>query len=364
MPATNRRVVINGRFTASPMTGVQRYAHEIVGAMDTLREEDHPSTRGLDLVLALPPGGAAPARLRTIPSRRVGRLNGYLWEQVDLARFARRDVVLGLGNFGPLASPRAITTVHDAHVWLMPESFSRGFRLAYRALLPLVIRRSRHWTTVSRYSEGALRGYRVADRAASAITPNGHEHARAWDAARSTLDTSRLPSRFVLALGNRTPNKNLALVHALAPDLARHGIGVVLAGGSNPRVFGADGDAAPTGVVELGRVSDDDIALLMGRALACLFPSFHEAFGLPPVEAMVHGCPVIASDRSALPEVLGEAALLRDPDDRAAWLDAILTVHRDPTLRARLIERGRERAALYSWRRSALALLDLVHATP
>lgn len=358
-----RRVVINGRFVGRPLTGVERFAEEVLKNVDLMLGERHPLVDGLDLVLAVPKGAEPPAYLRNIRVERVGRLSGHAWEQIDLGLYARRDVVLGLCNFAPLVSHRSIVTVHDAHVWLIPDSFSPTFRAVYQTLLPLLLRRCSAWTTVSRYSDEALQRFKVANRPASAITGNGSQHALRWSADRSKLDAAALPERFVMALGSRTPNKNLALVRDIAPDLALHGIGVVIVGGSNARVFGEDAAAEASSITTLGRVSDDDIAFLMARARACLFPSFYEGFGLPPVEAMAHGCPVVASDRSAIPEVLGDAALICDPTDRAAWIDAVLRLDRDPDLRGEMVRRGHARAAGHRWRDSAEALLKLVHAT-
>jgi glycosyltransferase involved in cell wall biosynthesis len=169
-----------------------------------------------------------------------------------------------------------------------------------------------------------------------------------------------LPRPFILALGSRSPNKNIELLLAISGALRASGLSIVLAGGANARVFGKSAPVQYPNVLELGRVEDEDLAFLYSQALCFAFPSFYEGFGIPAIEAMASGCPVVAANSSALPEVLGDAALLCSPTDPQAWQAAITRIARDPDLRARLVQRGRERAVLYSWRAAALRLLDVI----
>jgi glycosyltransferase involved in cell wall biosynthesis len=115
-------------------------------------------------------------------------------------------------------------------------------------------------------------------------------------------------------------------------------------------------------VRHLGRVNDDDLALLYRRALCLVFPSKTEGFGLPALEAMALGCPVISSDAASLPEVCGEAALYAPPDDAAAWLAAIGRIMKESGLRQRLASRGVTRSKAFSWRQSAEKYLELMYA--
>jgi glycosyltransferase involved in cell wall biosynthesis len=129
---------------------------------------------------------------------------------------------------------------------------------------------------------------------------------------------------------------------------------IVVVGLGDARVFAADA-AAPRAqnVICLGRLSDSELAALLRDCLCLAFPSFVEGFGLPPLEAMALGCPVIASDCASLPEVCGEAALYASPKDPDAWLAQFVRLNRDPELRVRMIEQGRARASTFWWTRSA-----------
>jgi glycosyltransferase involved in cell wall biosynthesis len=310
--------------------------------------------------MAVPKGTKVGFPLTEITTQEVGWTSGYAWEQIELPLFARGDVVLNLCSIAPILGARNVTCVHDAHIWLVPHNYSRTFRLVYRVLQPLSIRRSQRWVTVSQCSSDELVTCGGANRPSDAVTYNGADHASQWSAARSRLDVTKLPARYVFALGSRSPNKNLALIYSLADRLTPKGIGVVVAGGSNNRIFGDAADSLSPNVIHVGRVSDDDLALLFRGSQCFLFPSLHEGFGLPAVEAMYLGCAVVASNAPAMPEVLGAAAVLCDPHDTDAWAAAVERLCGDDAWRKELIQRGRACAANYVWRTSALKLLPLL----
>jgi glycosyltransferase involved in cell wall biosynthesis len=137
------------------------------------------------------------------------------------------------------------------------------------------------------------------------------------------------------------------------------GIDIVIAGDIDGPTLASYGPL-PGNVRLLGRISDDDFAYALSRALCLLFPSRIEGFGLPAAEAMALGCPLVASTSPCLPEVCGQAALLADPDDAVAWITAVHRLLHEPDLRADLIARGRQRAKAFSWRRIAETYLELM----
>jgi glycosyltransferase involved in cell wall biosynthesis len=150
----------------------------------------------------------------------------------------------------------------------------------------------------------------------------------------------------VLAVGTRIARKNLAALETAARELAREGIDLVAAG-SGRHYMRAEGD---TPVKPLGYVDDDELPGLYAGALALAMPSLYEGFGLPAIEAMAAGTPVVASNRTALPETCGGAALLVDPDDPDALAGELLRVIHDSELAATLRTRGLDRARNFSWR--------------
>ena len=134
----------------------------------------------------------------------------------------------------------------------------------------------------------------------------------------------------------------------------------MVAGGGNPRVF-ADAGLTPTADARfLGRVTDAELRALLDHATALVFPSLFEGFGLPPLEAMACGCPVVASDIPTLREVCGDAVLYADPTDAALWASQMDRLANDAAERDDLADRGRRQATRFTWDRAADALIEAV----
>jgi glycosyltransferase involved in cell wall biosynthesis len=360
MLARSRIWALNGDFVLLRPTGVARYAREVTLAMDALIGDGHPATASVDLTLIAPREPAdlklQHIQLRVVPEFRRPRLPQY-WVQRQLPGAVEGGLV-SFCNLAPVALRKHIACIHDAHTFLMPESYGRGFRLAHRLILPMVGRRARYITTVSELSRDHLVRYGLAPAEKIVVASNGADHASRWDAARSTLELGERP--YVLCLGQPQRYKNMELVLRMAPDLDALGLDICMAGDIREETLPLDGGDRPTNLRLLGRVSDDDLAKLLGRAVCFLFPSRIEGFGLPAVEAMMHGCPVVASTAPCLPEICGDGAMLADPDRPEAWIAAIGQLWQDEQQRRRMIEKGRIRAARYTWRAIAETYLGLM----
>lgn len=359
MPGISEPVFVNGRFLAQRQTGVQRAAAELLRALDGLLAEAGGAAPAVT-ILAPPDADTGRLPLSAIATRVVGRRTGYAWEQCELPRAAAGRLLLNLGNVAPLLHRRNAVLIHDASVFDRPDGYGWRFRLAMRLLLPAVARRAQALFTVSQFSAERLARHGVAGRTAYTILPSGSDHM-----ARIVPDSAALarfglePLRYVLFVGSPHPNKNLAGALAAIVRVADPAIRLVAVGAADARVFTADGRPAvdPGGrAVFLGAVDDAVMAALYGGALALLFPSYYEGSGLPPLEAMALGCPVVASDRASIPEVCGDAARLLDPDDPVAIAAAIDRLAGDPAVRAEAVARGRAHAARFTWRRSAAVL--------
>lgn len=353
-----RSWTINGDFVMLKQTGVARYAREVTGALDALVGEGHPLTRELEIDCVAPRAlTLASIPVRVVPEFRAPRLPQF-WVQAQLPRRLKGGL-LSFCNLGPVAPRRHIVCIHDLHTMLMPESYGFAFRTAHRLLLPALGRRAAMITTVSELSRGHLIEHGVAKPEKISVTYNGGDHAHRWNAGRALLDLSG-PRPFVLCLGRPQTYKNGELFWRIAERLDALGIDILMAGDVDAATLKSFGPEQPRNVRLLGRVSDDGFAYALSKALCFAFPSRIEGFGLPAVEAMALGCPLIASTSPCLPEICGDAALYAGPDDPAAWVDAIARIRSQPTLAADLVRRGQARAQRYSWRKIAELYLELM----
>lgn len=352
---------VNGRFLTQPMTGVQRYALNVTRAMS-----EAVAARGETMPLLAPPNAMDP-KLDGAPLNIIGRLSGHAWEQVTLPQ-AWPGRLLSLCNTAPAWKIDQVICIHDANVFLAPESYGAPFRIFYKTLQPLLARRAARITTVSKFSAIQIAQYLSIKVSDIVVLPNGHEHVHAWDTNQATLAPSALRKNldgterpFVLALGSRARHKNLSLLLSMAAQLSDVGIDLVIAGG-HADIFAPEDLQRSNNVHHLGFVTDHDLAYLMDRALCLAFPSLTEGFGLPVLEAMARGCPVISTDRASLPEICGHAALLAPPDQPQQWLAHVRALLESTNLREDLIGQGQNQATLFSWTNTAQGYLDLMRS--
>jgi glycosyltransferase involved in cell wall biosynthesis len=347
-------IVINGRFLTRPATGVDRFAIELLRAW--LPRFGRAATKAL-----IPPQSEVrnTAGLNLALSE-VGTLGGHLWEQFELSSHCGDDMLLSLCNTGPITRHRQLAVLHDAGVMARPRTYSFAFRNWYRWLFAGLMKHAGIVATVSKFSAGELM-HHVGRRASSIeLIFGAGEHVLRTPADTRILDRLRIAGRpYVLAVGSLTPNKNFGGVVRAAALLRDLGCRIVAAGGANARVFG-DVDVAHEALIMPGYVTDGELRALYENAACFIFPSFYEGFGLPPLEAMHCGCPVIVSDRASLPEVCGEAAVYCDPDDPADMARQLRLVLTTASLRRDLREAGLARARMFSWQRSADQLNELL----
>lgn len=356
MPSPNF-IIINGKFLSVPMTGVHRVAHELSNALaDLAAERNLPK-----LEVWLPRDGMERSRSIRLPTRVKGPFRRIPWEQITLPLSAGNRLVLNLCNIGPVLSRNAITMIHDAQVHIARHSYSRGFRLWYKFVQPVIARRHRHILTVSEYSRRQLiaTGLGTADRVS--VVHNGVDHVLAIPAEPGIISTLSLEMRgFVVALASMQPHKNIPLLISAFEKPALSHLKLILIGDSDTAAFAEMAASLPPNVIVTGRVSDGALRALYEAALCVAFPSTTEGFGLPPVEAMRVGCPAIVAPCGALPEICGDAAIYADPTSEQAWIDAILNLSGDMQKWHAFSKVGRIQAAKFTWRNAAEQLLAVL----
>ncbi|MEO6497116.1 MAG: glycosyltransferase family 1 protein [Solirubrobacteraceae bacterium] len=306
-------IALNARAAARPeLGGVERWARELSVRLDAT-------------VLRPPPA--------------LSHRAGHLWEQAVLPGLARgAELLVNPANLAPLAYGRNVVVIHDAAALREPSWYSGLFVRWQRVVLPRIARRAVRVVTVSAFSAAELREMLGVE---AVVVPGGVDH------ERFVPGEPRAARPYVLTVASRITRKNLGALAQTAHRLAADGVELVAAGGSRPQFRG---EQVP--VRELGHVPDDELSALYAGAQAFVLPSLYEGFGLPCLEAMACGTPVVTSDRTALPETCGDAALLVDPTNETAIADAVLAAIGDAGMR----ERGIARAAAFSWERTAREL--------
>ena len=355
--AVRQRVVFNGRFLAQVHTGVQRYAAETLLALDALLAARPELSAGWQFELAVPDAARA-LPLTCIRRVHVPGPGGHLWEQWPLLRHSHGAFLVNFNYSGPLLKRRQLITIHDATVRAMPQAFSRAYRWVHNAMVSVLGRSADSVMTVSEFSRDELRRWFGLRREDIVVGREGGEHAaRPADDAAVLRQHGLESGRFILGVGSVKPNKNFDLVGRAMRLLPGYPVPVAIAGAKDIGIF-RDASARADGFRFLGFVSDDDLSALYRHAAWFVLPSLYEGFGLPAVEAMANGCPVLAARAASIPEVCGDAALYFDPQDPASLADVLQRVAQHPELRGRLVAAGRERLTRYHWRANAQILLD------
>jgi glycosyltransferase involved in cell wall biosynthesis len=301
--------------------GVERWARELTARLPALRPERYAVAR---------------------PPQALSHRLGHAWEQGWLPVAARRHAwLLCPANLAPLAARNVAVVIHDAAALREPSWYSDAYVRRQRFVLPRIARRARLVITVSEFSRGELQELLGVD---AVVVPGGIDE-RFTPAA----SPARPDRPYVLTVASRTARKNLGVLEECARRLRAAGIELVAAGGDRPQFRDSAGSSA---IRPLGHVPDDDLPGLYAGAACFVLPSLYEGFGLPCIEAMACGTPVVASTAGALPETCGDAALLVDPNDPTAIADAVERAIDNASLRAA----GLARAAAFSWDRTTRAV--------
>ena len=270
----------------------------------------------------------------------------------------------------PKSGKALVVSVHDAAPWLFPESFPWRGRWFHHAGMRAAARRADVVLTGTEAAASELRAHTTLPAERLRVIPYGVDHQpnpeldpeEAWGVLqRHNLSNTQ----YVLWVGSLEPRKGLGTLVAAVARLAREGTAPTLvvagyAGWRNTNVISTgDRAALGPGLRELGRVAEPELQALYANASVFAFPSLHEGFGLPVLEAMAAGVPVVASDIPAIREVAGDAAVLVAPGNADAWAEALLRVLESPRLQADLAGSGRRRAAMFSWTKTAEATIGV-----
>ncbi|WP_418791065.1 glycosyltransferase family 4 protein [Phosphitispora sp. TUW77] len=356
------RIVIDARMITNEMHGIARYTYNLADRLTSIDPKNEYILLAGNDCLAGFAADRPNCRLERVRSKFIS-----IAEQVELPlvlKGLRADLFHSPSFVAPLFCPcRLIMTVHDVNHMLFPQYYGRIHQLYYRHIVRPSVLKAQKILTVSCFSRSEIIKFLGVSPEKIIVTYNGIDRAfkviDKLDILKEVRSRYRLPAKFILYVGNRKPHKNVQrLIEAfskLSTDFS-----LVLIGKADRRLVSQAENMGLTGrLVFTGDVTENDLPVLYNLAGLFVFPSLYEGFGLPPLEAMACGTPVITSNRSSLPEVAGEAAALVDPyssEELAAAIDRVL---KDEGLCRQMRENGLLQAAKFSWEETARQTLEV-----
>jgi glycosyltransferase involved in cell wall biosynthesis len=332
-------VLVNTRtLGATHLTGVQRYTSEL---LEHLKITQVPPRQPLD------------------------GLKGHLWEQLVLPTKLGQKLLWSPANTGPLSVKHQLVTIHDASTLDHPEWFTPNFAALYGWLLPKLVRRVQGVLTVSQFAKDRLLYHSGVQADKIQVVPlaaNQKFSPQPNHILKATKEKYTLPEHYLLSVGSLEPRKNLMGLLAAwlifsnqYPDLR-----LAISGAKGKAFRDAGLGELPKSVQLLGYVEERDLPALYTGAVGFVYPSLYEGFGLPPLEAMACGCPVIVSNAASLPEVCGDAALYCDPHDPKDIAEKIKQLVENPSLQESLRQKGLEQAKRFTWEKCAQETLAVI----
>jgi glycosyltransferase involved in cell wall biosynthesis len=338
-------VVINGRFFLRRTTGVERYGTEIVKRCDD--------------------------NVRVIrPARPLHGISGHAWEQLALPQhLGTSEVLWSPANSGPWTVRRQAVTIHDASPFDHPEWFKPAFGAWTRLSWRILAKTARSILTVSNFSSERLKKHLSIPESKLHVVYDGVGRPfkpQSQKALSEIREKYGLKKPYFLFVGTQEPRKNLkTLFQAWDSFLLSNTDYSLVIAGQKGTVFSAHGAGKVlnlTYVQFLDYVPDDDLPALYSGAFATLVPSLYEGFGLTALEAMACGTPVIASNTTSFPEVVGNSALSVDPANANEIANAMLQISDNPALANTLSEGGIQHASQFTWDESARKIQSLLES--
>ncbi len=349
-------IIVNARFLTQELTGTQRFATEISKRLKDIFGKDIIFVHPRDTVKL----EDTKEELKAIS---FGKRKGHLWEQIDLVNFLKdynNPLLINLINTAPIFYKNKISTIHDIAWKRFPNTYTRSFKIAYSIITPLMVKTSKHIVTVSEFSKKEILKEFHTDENKISVIYNAVDEKFLKSKGRK-----KKTEKYILAVSSLNYRKNFhSLIKAFLrlnkkyPDVKLYVVGGL------DKTFNRNNKLdiykKNPSVKFLGRLKDKELISLYRNALCFAYPSLYEGFGLPPLEAMACGTPVVTSNVSSLPEVCGKAALFVNPysiESIQRGLEKIIT---DENLRKELIKKGKEQVKKYSWEKSAKKLVDII----
>lgn len=350
-----KTIYINGRFLTQRITGVQRYALEMVKGID----KEFAGNKTYRFVILTPKNIIYKLHLNNIQIKNVGLLKGHLWEQLELPFYSRKGMLINFCGCAPLIKKNQIVTLHDAAFCAVPESFSFKFRTWYKIMFYVLGHRVNKILTVSNFSKKELNKYFSIDLNKIDVTYNGIEHILKVKPDEKIFDKFNIEkNNYVLAVSSLNPSKNFKLILETAKEMPDTNF--VIAGGTNSSVFKSKGLPVTDNVKFIGYVTDEELVALYKYASCFVYPSLYEGFGIPPLEAMAFNCPVIVSNIEVFREIYNDYVIYCVYHDKQDLKRKINTVLKSK-IKDIVCRNKKYMLKKYSWRKSCYELIQFLN---
>ena len=351
---TGHTFFINARFLSQPLTGVQRYSRELLRELDTMIEPSQAAA-------------LCPAQLSDQPNYQnidlqIGpHMDGNLWEQIFLLWKTRGNLLFSPANTGPYLKKNQVLTIHDMSVFAYPMAYTQTFQSKYRLIFRRLARTAAHILTVSEFSKKEIQKYLGIPAEKITVTYEGREHIERAEEDFSILEKLNIGDRpYFLVVGSLSRHKNLEIILSANADMDQKKYQIVTAGSVNSRIFKPVEAQGSNNLVNAGYVSDDELKALYNGASSLIFPSLYEGFGLPLVEAMACGCPIICSNIPSSHEICESAALYFDPYSACDLTGKMEMILEQSDLIKGKKKSGLDRAKHFSWKKTANMTKDIL----
>ena len=341
-----KKIYINGRFLTQNITGVQRYAIEIVKALDKCLNDNKLDDK-YKVELVCPKNIRQKLDLKNIKIKKIGILNGHLWEQIELPLYVKNKFLFNFCNCAPLVKKNQIVTIHDVAVCAVPYAYSKAFRIWYNLMYRVLTSRLKKIFTVSEFSKRELNKYFNIPLERVEVTYNGIDHMKNIKPDENIFSKFGIEkNNYILAVSSLNPSKNFRLILETAKISPE--INFVIAGGTNSNVFEKQGFDVTSNVKFIGYVNDEELVALYKYASCFVYPSIYEGFGIPPLEAMYFNCPIILSNIEVFKEVYGDTVLYCSLNDVKVLKEKILLAD-NIKIKKVLISKYQKLKAKYKW---------------
>jgi glycosyltransferase involved in cell wall biosynthesis len=348
-------IAVNARFLTQPLTGVQRFALEISRTLKEISGEEN-------IQFFAPKNIQLYSEANELNVQIIGSHTGHLWEQLDLPRHLKtlgNPILLNFCNTAPIFYKNKLSTLHDITYIRYPQTFSKSFRYFYQVMMPLVLKTSKHIFTVSEFSKKEISEYYHTTKEKISVVYNA-----VGKTFHPQIDEDLKKENYLLAVSSIKENKNFKMILNAFEEASKQidNLKLFIAGdlkNNNFSNINLNAFVNNPRIKLLGRISDTELIKYYSNAIAFLFPSLYEGFGIPVLEAQACGCPVIASNAASMPEVLKDSAILVNPLSLENFVQAIYNVVHNIEYRKQLIESGFQNQSHFSWKQSGLKFFQI-----